>query len=375
MDRELQDFIKLPEEFERAADWTEANRLFEYYTSERYADDAGSSSFINRLYYALKPFLPRGIQMQLRRAYSRVQARRKFPRWPVEPVLIEILESLLRKIGSELGLATLPHLGFWPKGKQWALVLTHDVEGVGGVRNIRAVAEVEKRQGFRSSWNFVPERYPFDPRILEDLKADGFEIGVHGLHHDGLLFQSLQTFRQRLPEIHRYASRWSAGGFRSPATHRNYEWMHELNFQYDSSFPDTDVFEPNPGGCCWIFPFFVRTLLEIPITLPQDHTLLEILKKRDFALWHEKVRWIKSKSGLALLILHPDYILSAERLSFYEDFLKTMKDEVGLWSALPSEVAVWWRKRHASHLVAKNGRYEIVGPAEGEGYVALRPLL
>ncbi|MGB6068008.1 MAG: hypothetical protein WBG50_24645, partial [Desulfomonilaceae bacterium] len=63
----------------------------------------------------------------------------------------------------------IPFLGYWPSGRKWALVLTHDVESSVGVANIERVIEIEKSMGFRSSWNFVPERYPFDRSILRKL--------------------------------------------------------------------------------------------------------------------------------------------------------------------------------------------------------------
>jgi len=46
--------------------------------------------------------------------------------------------------------------------------------------------------------------------------------------------------RSRRPPTLRWAERWGAVGFRSPATHRNWAVMSVLPFQYDSSSPDTD---------------------------------------------------------------------------------------------------------------------------------------
>ena len=105
-----------------------------------------------------------------------------------------------------------------------------------------------------------------------------FEVGVHGLYHDGRDLESLETLRERLPEMRAYAEHWGSVGFRSPATHRCWEWMPTLGFDYDSSYPDTDPFEPQGGGCCSLLPFFNEGLVELPITLPQDHTLFVILQ-------------------------------------------------------------------------------------------------
>jgi hypothetical protein len=43
-----------------------------------------------------------------------------------------------------------------------------------------------------------------------------------------------------------------------------------LVFDYDSSYPDTDPYEPPPGGCCTWLPYFNEELIELPITLAQD---------------------------------------------------------------------------------------------------------
>ena len=59
-----------------------------------------------------------------------------------------------------------------------------------------------------------------------------------------------------------------------------------LPFDYDSSSPDTDPFEPQRGGCCTLAAVLERDLVELPITLPQDHTLFVILAPR-------RGRWIE----------------------------------------------------------------------------------
>jgi hypothetical protein len=45
----------------------------------------------------------------------------------------------------------------WPEGKQFAFVLTHDVEGVLGVQRCRELSALESKLGFRSSFNLIPE--------------------------------------------------------------------------------------------------------------------------------------------------------------------------------------------------------------------------
>ena len=138
---------------------------------------------------------------------------------------------------------------------------------------------------------------------------------------------------------------WGAVGFRSPATQREPEWMPELGCLYDSSFPDTDPFEPQSGGCCSIWPFFLGDLVELPITMVQDHTLFEILGETSIERWVEKSEWVAPTTGSSTCIVHPDYLLSDGRLDLYEQLLVHLTGLAGGWHALPRDVACWWRSR------------------------------
>jgi len=141
--------------------------------------------------------------------------------------------------------------------------------------------------------------------------------------------------------------------------------MPQLEFQYDSSFPDSDPYEPRPGGCCSIWPFFIDNLVELPLTMPQDHTLFEILDMRDISIWKEKADWIEMNGGLVLVNVHPDYMMSADRLRFYESLLQHMKSKKAMWHALPRDVARWWRDRDSSRLSQEGGSYVVDGPTSG----------
>ncbi len=315
-----------------------------HYLRERYRAEAGRSRLLAP-YYAIKPALPRTLQLQLRRAYAKRQARVEFPRWPIEPILVERRNQDLRAQLAASGEPQVPMINFWPEGRRFAAVLTHDVEGPKGVANVRRVMEIEQRHGFVSSWNFVAEWYPIEDGLFDDIRSAGGEIGLHAIKHDGKLFESRANFEADLPKIRHYLREWDAVGFRSPATHRNPDWMPELGCLYDSSFPDTDPFEPQPGGCCSILPFMLGELVELPITLVQDHTLWEILREPSIDRWTEKSEWIIENHGLINLITHPDYLDTPERLALYEEFLIFLAGRRDGWYARPDEVAGWWRTR------------------------------
>jgi hypothetical protein len=298
----------------------------------------------NRIYYLLKPFIPRRIQIGIRRMM--IFYKRPFYKnvWPIDEKAAAVPEGW----------------SGWPGNKQFALVLTHDVETGKGQEKCVALAFIEKTLGFRSSFNFVPRRYPGFPELRNYLVENGFEVGVHGLYHDGKYYSSRAVFKERAVKINDYLKEWDAVGFRTPSMEHNLEWIRDLNVEYDSSTFDTDPFEPDPKGVGTIFPFQVRGdnntggYIELPYTLPQDFTLFVLMKEKNIDIWKKKLDWIVKHNGMALMITHPDYMdyegkgQSFEEYpwSHYQEFLEYVKQRYeGLyWHALPKEMALFWKK-------------------------------
>lgn len=353
------------------------NEALRRLTTERYGDlearGAGkrSSGLAVRAYYLLRPLLPRRLQLTMRRVFSRIRARRSFPRWPYEPARHDLIRRIYAFV-AEITDTPPPWIGAWPRPYAWALVVTHDVETAVGYDKMLEICALEEARGYRSSWNFVPRRYQVEDARVEQIVERGFEVGVHGLYHDGRDLESTQMIRERLPAIRESADRWGAVGFRSPATQRQWEWMGMLGFDYDSSFPDTDPYEPQPGGSCSWLPFFIDNLVELPITLPQDHTLFVILRRDGASTWIDKARQLRERAGMALLLTHPDYMTDDATLQAYVSFLDEFDGDGTAWRALPRDVAAWWRRRAASHLEAFGDGWRVVGPAAGEAVIVTK---
>ena len=317
----------------------------------QFGPDHWTLSRSRRLYYRLKPLIPRPARVAMRRL---VQAR-STPEpvgvpvqgglgWPVEERYVRFLWAVMRAVMLELGVDELPFRDFWPEGKRFALVLTHDIETAEGQAFVPQVAALEADLGFRSSFNFVPERYPLDEALIAALRRDGFEVGVHGLNHDGRLFESKAEFDRRASLINRHAQRLGAVGFRSPSTLRNPYWMQALDIAYDLSFFDTDPYEPMPGGVMTLWPFEIGRFMELPYTLAQDHTLSAVLGERTPRVWLDKLQFIKAHCGMALVNSHPDYLRDKATWEIYATFLRTVQGQP-YWHALPRDVAGWWRRR------------------------------
>jgi hypothetical protein len=350
------------------------NRIIRDAHSEAYQTVGGASrasrakTVARRAYYRVRPLLPRRAQIRMRQAFTKLQARAPFPRWPIEPSLHDLYDWLFELAAGIAG-QPVPRIAPWPNGRSWALVLTHDVETEVGYRSISPLRELEEAAGCRSSWNFVPRRYDVDQDVVQELVTAGFEVGVHGLYHDGLDLDSLATLRERQPEMAEWARRWGAVGFRAPALHRVHEWMPLLGFDYDSSYPDTDPYEPKAGGCLTWLPYFNGELVELPVTVPQDHTVFVLLRRPDESLWAEKTRFLRGRGGMVLVLTHPDYMLGEPRLAAYRRFLDEFASDESAWKALPREVSAWWRRRAASTLEFQDGEWRVVGPAAGEATI------
>jgi hypothetical protein len=322
-----------------------------------------------RGYYRLRGLLPYQVQMQLRSRYRAVQERTQFPAWPTEPSL-HALEAVLLGLVEELLGEPLPWIGNWPRPYRWAFVLTHDVERAVGYDRVDALRVAERRLDLRAAWFFVPERdYRVEASTLAAIRADGGEVGLHGLRHDGRDL-SPRHFARRLAPMQGYAADWGATGFRSPSTQRHRDLVARLAVDYDSSWSDVATYEPQAGGCCSWLPFFLGDVVELPITLPQDHTLFRLLGDRSAAAWEAKADLLRRSGGMALLLTHPDY-LDGELQGLYLQFAAACASDETAWHALPREVSSWWRDRAASSLELHSGRWSVVGPAAGTAQVRL----
>lgn len=300
-------------------------------------------TLLKNIYYHLKPLIPRTVQLNIRRKIVSIQRQKYKDIWPIDER------------------AASPPKGWqgWPDGKKFALVLTHDVETENGLDNCHKLIELEKSLGFRSSFNFVAEDYNVPSELRQYLTNEGFEVGIHGLSHDGKLYSSRETFEKQAKRINQYLMEWKSVGFRSPSMHHNLKWLHDLNIEYDASTFDTDPFEPLPHGMQTIFPFWVngngsKGYVELPYTLPQDFTLFSLLKEKNISTWKRKLDWVAERGGMVLLITHPDYMsFHKERTGseeypaiYYEEFLRYIKTKYKnqYWHVLPKDISIYWAK-------------------------------
>lgn len=305
------------------------------------------NNILLKSYYRIKPFIPRELQIILRRGVAMEKRRRNGHCWPIDAAA-----------------AKSPELwDGWPEGKKFAVVLTHDVDTRRGHDRCLTLMGLEVDAGFNSSFNFVGGEYEVAGELRNILTANGFEVGVHGWLHNASLYESEEEFKRQAARINSCLEEWGAVGFRSPCMYRNLEWLRGLNVSYDASTFDTDPFEPQSDGAGTIFPFVVGGYhemgggyVELPYTLPQDFTLFVLFREKNIDIWKRKLDWVAANGGMVLLNTHPDYMsfasgntaLDTYPSSHYQELLSYLKERYAgeYWHALPREVAKFWKQRY-----------------------------
>jgi hypothetical protein len=289
----------------------------------------------------------------------------------------DLLETLLPLFVRATRTDAIPFIWFWPDGATAATVITHDVETSAGLAFCPRLMEIDESFGIRSSFQIVPEdRYPVSSTLVDQIVSRGHEFNIQDLNHDGNLFREQREFERRVKSINRYGRQFGAKGFRSACLYHNVAWYDQLEFEYDMSVSNTGHLEPQRGGCCSVFPYFIGDILEIPVTTTQDYSLFHILGDYSLDLWKRQAAGIRDKHGLLSFIVHPDYLLDLRAMETYRgllDFLNHSRSD-GMWISTPGQVNQWWRQRSRMRLALHGGQWRIEGPGSERAVVAFARL-
>ena len=226
-------------------------------------------------------------------------------------------------------------------------MVTCDVDTADGQDRMPAIAQEAERLDLRLCFYVVGDRFPLDDGMLRRVRQAGHEIGLHGAKHDmRLAYLPYQAVMERLDRCRGMVEQHGVVGFRSPALLTSPALVRALTgrFLYDSSVPDTDVdtVAAPRRGCGSLRPFWLGSLLQIPLTLPLDDRLLLRGESPDRMVrtWQEKMTWIRQAGGHGLLTTHAEPHLggSPELLPAYRRMLEWIVDQ-GWEVKLPREVA------------------------------------
>jgi len=343
------------------------NLRLELYSKNSRHDESFLGSILTKIYYLLRPLLPRGVRRILQKARLSNWKTLKFPRWPVDRSVDLLFEQLLLVSLRSQQLERIPFIWFWPDGAPSCAIMTHDVETIRGRDFCATVMDLDDAYGIKASITIVPElRYEVNAEYVASIWKRGFEVCVQDLNHDGLLFNDWEEYLVRVEKINAYGKQYGATGFRSAVLYRNQMWFDQLKFSYDMSVPNVAHLEPQRGGCCTVMPYFVGDILELPVTTTQDYALFNYLNEYSIDLWKRQIELIMEQHGLASFIVHPDYITKSREWNVYKSllaYLAQLRDEKKLWIPLSGEVDRWWRQRAKMTIVEDQYGVRI----EGEG--------
>jgi hypothetical protein len=366
--------IELPFDVEEIIE----NLRRERYTAHFREEGRVLNEILRKTYYFVRPLLGVSVRRNLQKFHLRGWDRIPFPTWPVDDTVDRIHRRLLALSLRAQSLEKIPFIWFWPEGFSSCAIMTHDVESKAGRDFCPRLMDLDESFGIRSAFQVVPERrYPVSKSFLESITSRGFEVNVHDLMHDGRLYAEHGEFLRRAARINHYAREYSAQGFRSGILYRNADWFGAFEFSYDMSLPNVAHLDPQRGGCCTVMPFFIGRIVELPLTCGQDYTLFQILGDYSIDLWKKQIALIQGNHGLISFIVHPDYIIEKRARDTYKgllEFLVCLRAQDGVWTALPRDVADWWRQRSKMELVLENSGWSAKGPGSERARVAYASL-
>ena len=374
----LKDVIRRDATIDLPFDFTEVidNLRLERYAKSSIPKQQGlvASAPVRRIYYLVREFLPVSVRRHLQRAYFRGWDELPFPSWPVDFTVDLLHEKYLRLLMGLHGTDRIPFIWFWPDSAQNCLIMTHDVETTVGRDFVGQLMDLDDRYGLKASFQIVPEkRYAVSKEFISRIKDRGFEVNVHDLNHDGNLYESRELFAQRALRINEYAREFGSLGFRAGVMYRNLEWYGDYQFSYDMSVPNVAHLEPQRGGCCTAFPYFIGKILEIPLTTSQDYSIFNILNDYSIDLWKKQLVMLQKRNALMSFITHPDYLIDRRPRKVYEallDHLRQMVERHKIWTALPKDLDRWWRARSQMKLTRKAEGWQIEGPEADRASIA-----
>ncbi len=213
----------------------DVNQVVDNLRFERYVQPSGrwiEKSWAKDVYYGLRPLFPGSFRKHLQKIYLRGWKNIPFPVWPLDRSVDILFEKLLVLEMRALQTDRLPFIWFWPDGHQACAIMTHDVETAAGRDFCGQMMDIDDAFGIKASFQIVPEkRYTVPAAYLETIRGRGFEVNIHGLDHEGNLFEDRETFLEFAAKINQYAALFGSQGFRSPAMYRNIDWIQELDFR------------------------------------------------------------------------------------------------------------------------------------------------
>jgi peptidoglycan/xylan/chitin deacetylase (PgdA/CDA1 family) len=313
---------------------------------------------------------------------------------------MQLLWAALRRAAQAAGVA-LVRLGAWPAGREFAVLLSHDVDlwrkrtmrqlakellrsatapsrlgSVAGAfcrgpdpwSDLEGIADLEAARGMHSTFFLLPGRpdrqvggvrvvggYPADDQAVaaaaRRLVERGCEIGLHSSFDSSCSAEALAAERADVARLANGAvdtCRQHFLRFERPATWRS---QVEAGLTCDATLGHHDQDGYRAGFSFPFHPFdgAELPLLELPLVV-MDGVLLECQALDAEAAWERTRSYLertRADGALCSLLWHNHYFCELDAPGYrgvYERALDWVRDHGG-WGASAREIAAWWRRR------------------------------
>ncbi len=196
---------------------------------------------------------------------------------------------------------------------------TKELDGGHVLKSTKIILELFKKYGTKATFFVLGTVSEWYPELIEEIKNDGHEIGIHGYTHTRLTNHTRESFDEEIKKTLSILSSMGVTprGYRSPAFSTAdflYEILNKNGITYDSSiFPiKTPLYDGTSYDCR---PFIIdHGIVEIPcsilkiskLRIPVGGFYLRLLGSR---MNYILVRKMEKKYGIAVMYFHPWEIL------------------------------------------------------------------
>jgi peptidoglycan/xylan/chitin deacetylase (PgdA/CDA1 family) len=265
---------------------------------------------------------------------SRASAWAAFPRWPLD-LSADFVADICGGAPSPFADGPTP------------VLLSHDIDTEEGLRNLIArFLPIEELVGARSSNYVVPCAWPIDHRLLAAVAERGHELGIHGYDHANRTpFADGPERRRRIDAARPLVEQYDIIGYRAPSLLRTRELLDDLVglYRYDSSVPTSGGLFPVPNnGCASARPFQIGSLIELPLTMPRDGSLMFLGHDREeiFTVWKQCAEQVAASGGIVSVLTHCEDRFSGGKamLGVYRRFLEYLAADSRYAFTMPAQV-------------------------------------
>jgi len=183
------------------------------------------------------------------------------------------------------------------------------------LRSTKIILELFRKYNSKATFFVLGTVAEWYPELIEEMKSDGHEIGIHGYTHARLSEHTRESFDEEIKRTIAILNDLgvSPSGYRAPAFTRAdflYEVLSENGLKYDSSvFPiKTPLYDGTSYDC---YPFMIdRGIIEMPcsvfkaagLRIPAGGFYLRLLGRWMNSLLLKK---IEARYGIAVMYMHP----------------------------------------------------------------------